>query len=139
MAAESLGGALLATPAAHGGCEQAALPALGRTRQRAVSPRFLLSTWLLCSPGSCQEQRGEGERRMDGQQLSAEPTLHRRAEQVPRGVCQLRTRHARSYSSDPIPSPLACSSSRLHAGAPSFLRSKEIKLLDHAKPEEYGC
>lgn len=56
-------------------------------------------------------------------------------------VCQLQTRRAHSYSSDPIPLPLACSSSRLHtvAEAPSFLRSKEIKPLGHAKQEKYRC
>lgn len=108
MAADSLGQALPVAPAAHGGCVRAALPVCGRACRRAVSPRFLLSTWLLCQPGSCQEQQGEGsrgERRIDGQQLSAQPASHRSAEQVPRCACQLRTWCAHSYSSDPIPSP----------------------------------
>lgn len=35
-------------------------------QQPAVSPRFLLSTWLLRRPGSCQEQRGEGSGRRIG-------------------------------------------------------------------------
>lgn len=57
---QSLGEASPSSPAANGGCMRAALPVRDRARQRAVSPRFLLSTWLLRRSGSCQEQRGEG-------------------------------------------------------------------------------
>lgn len=104
-----------------------------------VSPRFLLSTWLLGRPAparSSQAMAAGGSAGWMGSACQHSQSCTDAPNELLRCLPAPGQR-AHSYSCSPIPSP-ALLEHRRSAGAPSFLRSNQTKAPNHTQQGENG-